>query len=592
MSAYWPEPQMHLETLVKPRLFGFQAVPLSLAAAADGHRVAIRDGNTLRLIELSRTGNHVDASTQTDVWRSATYPRLTDVALSADGRRVARLAQSRAGGQDYISFLDWGEELRPSAGCPAVKFAGAAIREMLFTPQTNRLLVVRSNGQLFLHTPSSAPGEVGLDATPQQPWLILEAPPTVVAVSRGEEWLAVASTDEAVRLVDMTSGQVVRRILVGGQVTALAFNPHDDVLLIRTEDGTLRLHHPVNGELLVEWRLPAHQPLAAWIGSSDSLLVGGDDGVYEHRFQFADALLQRNLRYARQREIARLLEEGDIGGAWRATGELERLAPEFGRNARYAVMASALRRPQMEIEPAWLNAVLADANATALLRLGHAAYEGERFDLALDWLMRGRAESVGAVSSLTTWRAAECAYLTGDYKVALTLLDAAIARPDFDPRLAPLAALERVAALLRDGQPDAARDAVAQVSMADTHGRPGDAVAAAAARVIARFITGMESQQFFETGFESLLTSTFAERSLDFHDDVHFFAGELAELEGEPSEAAVHYQRCIDTARDVWPANWSRYRLRQLTDDLQVGADAGDGHAEAAGQSGTQARKG
>jgi len=66
------------------------------------------------------------------------------------------------------------------------------------------------------------------------------------------------------------------------------------------------------------------------------------------------------------------------------------------------------------------------------------------------------------------------------------------------------------------------------------------------------------------TALVDSLLGNVGERPLLFQEDVQFFAGELARQRGDLSGAAVRYQRCIDLARDEWPANWSRYRLSQL----------------------------
>jgi len=124
--------------------------------------------------------------------------------------------------------------------------------------------------------------------------------------------------------------------------------------------------------------------------------------------------------------------------------------------------------------------------------------------------------------------------------------------------------LERVAALTRAGRPAEARQAAATIGAADAFGRAGDVVAATSARMIARFITGAESENPLTTGLERLL-GAFAERSLLFEDDAYFFVGEMARQRGDPAEAAVKYQRCIDVARDRWPASWARYRLARLS---------------------------
>ena len=76
-------------------------------------------------------------------------------------------------------------------------------------------------------------------------------------------------------------------------------------------------------------------------------------------------------------------------------------------------------------------------------------------------------------------------------------------------------------------------------------------------------MTGIERESAATALIDSLL-GQLGERSLLFRDDEHFFAGELARLQGDLERAANEYQRCIDLARDPWPSNWARERLRQL----------------------------
>jgi hypothetical protein len=76
-------------------------------------------------------------------------------------------------------------------------------------------------------------------------------------------------------------------------------------------------------------------------------------------------------------------------------------------------------------------------------------------------------------------------------------------------------------------------------------------------------LTGIEREDRIAAVVGSLLGNV-GERSLRFQEDEHFFAGELARQRGDYGEAALRYQRCIDLARDEWPANWARYRLSQV----------------------------
>jgi hypothetical protein len=83
------------------------------------------------------------------------------------------------------------------------------------------------------------------------------------------------------------------------------------------------------------------------------------------------------------------------------------------------------------------------------------------------------------------------------------------------------------------------------------------------ARVIARVLTGIERESAVGALVDSVVGHV-GPRVLLFRDDEFFFAGELARQRGDLAQAAAHYQRSVDTARDVWPANWARYRLQHL----------------------------
>jgi hypothetical protein len=561
------------QTLLRPRLFGTGGNDLALAVSGNGARAVIRDGTTLRFVDLAGGDAHVRT------WNDAAVPVPGYVALRADGEVSAVLARSHAGDQQRVLFLPWpasgaapkserrvGAETRHaapgtlSARLPSYGFVGAAVRAMIFVPPTGQLLVARSNGDILLLSSEQSAGETGL---PPEPWSGLESPATAIALSRTGEYLAAAGEDGLLRILSMPQREVRWRIGSEGPVSALAFSPRDDVLMVRTADGTVRLFDPATGESIADWRLPGggERPLAAWIGEADAMLLGHEGAVHEHDYAQADKLIERSRPYARQRQLGRLVAEGDFTGAWAATAALCEADAPLGWATRLAVLEAALRRAGKTVPAGWAEVVLADAPPPTYLCLGHAAYDGEQFDRAREWLHRGRA-STGEVDALSVRRLAECDYLGQAYDDAAAEFAQVLARPDNDPLSAPTIVLQHVAALMLGGHPAEAHQVAATIGQPDAFGRPGDAVAATSARIIARFITGIESESLMAEGLDGLLAS-FAERSLLFRDDGAFFAGELARQRGDLAAAAVQYQRCIDVSRDRWPANWSRYRLAQ-----------------------------
>ncbi len=378
-------------------------------------------------------------------------------------------------------------------------------------------------------------------------------------------------------------GQVRHRISAARGVSALAFNPRDDVLMIRTVDGVVHLYDPVTGESIAEWPLPVatQHPLAAWIGDADAMLLGDGDGVYEHRYDQADTLIERGRPYARQRQIVQQIKSGDIVAAWATAAQLSQLDPDLGRWARLNILEIALRRPHVAIPLDWIESVLDDrASAATYIRLGHAAYDGERFDSARRWLQRGRelardvadagspAQDQERIDAFTLWRIAECDYLFGANDQAEAELAAVLRRPDFNPALVPTVALQRVAALALAGRAAEARQAAPRVSEPDAWGRYGDSAAGSSARIIARVMTGLEDETLAAATLDNLLAAV-DERSLLYLDDARFYAGELERQRGDLAQAAVQYQQCIDLVRDPWPANWARFRLAQLAQQPQ-----------------------
>jgi len=582
-SSTPPQPR----TILRPRLLGLGSDGMSLAVDAAGDRAVIRDRSTLRFVRLT------DLTTRTLPWRHPTLAVLDKVAISGDGDLVALLARNQTGDQQRVVFRRWNlaegslesDADQAQDAPPPVDFVGALVRDLAFIPQTQRLLVVRSNGQLLLVDPegvgarkdSRTSGTSGEPAPAQSPelWLKLDAPATTIAFSRTGAYLAAACEDNVLRLILVARHEVRQRIPIPTSVSALAFNPRDDVLLVRTTDGTIHLFDPATGESIASWPLPADtdHPLAAWVGDdADAMLLGQGRGVYEYRYAEADAVIERNRAYARERGVARSLADTDLAAAWNAADRLNELDARRGRYAQLAVLEAALRRPSVDVPPPWLETALAGAVSMDYARLGHAAYDGERFDLARQWLRRSAELAGDAVDAFTRWRLTACDYLSGAYDDAAAELAVVLQQPDFNPAQAPTAALQRVAALWLAGRPSEARQTAQHMGEPDAQGRRGDPVAATYAAAIARVITGIEHEDRVTALVDSLLGNV-GERPLLFQEDVQFFAGELARQRGDLSVAAMRYQRCIDLARDEWPANWSRYRLGQLASAAVAAGD-------------------
>jgi hypothetical protein len=558
-------------TVLRPRLLNLPGDDVSLAVSEHGRRAVIRDRSTLRLVELA------SLASRTVVWNHPTLSVPGKVALGGDGELVAVLVRSLAGDQQQIALVPWTpvDGTEPTAERPSpVDLVGAAVRDLAFLPGTRRLLLVRSNGELHLldlSRPSPAAdrrlsrSEVRekTDWTPApEPWMRLDSPATVVEFNRTGEYLAAACEDNVVRVISVSRAEVRRRIPISQSVAAVSFNPRDDLLLVRTLDGTVRLFDPASGESLAGWALPTDQDhsLAAWIGSdADAMLLGHDGGVYEYRFAETDAVIQRNRAYSNELRVARELADAHFVGAWQAACELHALDPQRGRCVQIMVLEAALRRPGVAVPLDWVDAALEQPVTATLVRLGHAAYDGERFELAGLCLRRGRELAEGQTDTMTDWRIAQCDYVLEAYDQAEAELADVLTRADFDPARAPTAALQRVSALMLAGRSAEARQAALRIGAPDPWGRYGEILATRYASVIARLITGIEQDSPAEAMLDGVLGS------LLFQDDQHFFAGEMARQRGEASEAARHYQRCIDLSRDDWPANWARYRLGQLS---------------------------
>ncbi|MBU0637763.1 MAG: protein kinase [Planctomycetes bacterium] len=605
-----PEPARIMVPDLAEQLSSPQAIQeLSLGICGDGTRAVVRCKGWVQLLELERPAAPLAR------WSHPRLGTLKDVAISGDGRVLAFWAQSMQGDEQAICFASAATRAGASGearvrdvfdACRTpVGFVGSVIRGMAFVPHAGRLLVARSNGQLVLldsaDSQTTAPLNPLANPVPApEPWVVLDSPATALAFDRAGTRLAAACDDGLVRLVSTADGTVTGRVDVGRAVHSLAFSPSGEVLMVRIGDGTLKLYETAKLELIVDWA-PAdwgasgaayeegarrraerpdasaaaraqavraleqrHPPIATWIGDDDAMLLGYDGRVYEHQFRLIDELIGDNRPYARQREVAARLAEGNFAAAWAEASRLRTDQTELGRCAQEAVVELALRHSGSDVPETWQRDVLAGAGPPTFLRLGHAAYDGERFDLAQTWLWRAHQLADGDVDAHTLWRMAECDYMAGDFSRAASLLRDLPDRLDFDATAIPWVELELTATLLMDERIGEAREIVPEIGHHERSLKHPNLTGMTFARVIGQYLTGAGGESLVASTFEGLLMTSFAEETLTYRDDVHFFSGELARRGGDLDRARAQYQRCVDTARDVWPANWSRYRLRQM----------------------------
>ncbi|MFH1746660.1 MAG: WD40 repeat domain-containing serine/threonine protein kinase [Planctomycetota bacterium] len=565
VMIYTPQRSPEPRTLVRRRPFRLLPGPSEtiLAVSRQGLHTVVCTGNAVRLREIGTQQLPLRAAFSWDDPRASS---LKKVSITGDGHYVAFCAETPAGDMQQVSFHRWaiedaraGADLKtalPLTGQP-LEFVGSVIRQIGFIPGTSQLLIARSNGEILRADP---------DVAKAVPWRRLDSPPEIMTFDRSGQLLAVACSDGFVRVFPLSNDGAPSRIRVSQPVATLAFNPRGDVLLVCTTDGAVALYEVGTAERVAQLRVPGpgQQAFATWIGNSDTLLLASDGAVYEHPYDDTDDIIARNRTYARRQTVARYLEDGEFELAWSAAGELSAIDPTLALLERETVLASALRR-RIDIPTEWSDAVTTNSDLPALLRLGHAAYDGEHFELAGVWLRAAAEQCHGDLDAYSALRIAQCDYLRGAYQQAADELARVLTRPDLDTAHVPTVQLQQTAALVLAGDYRAAEAVARRIGSLRLESPRLDNVAGNSARDIARYLTGLESESLLAASVELFVTRFAAEGSLGFQDDAHFFQGEQALRRDEPEQAAAHYQRCIDTARDTWPANWSRFRLLQLS---------------------------
>ncbi|MCG3125219.1 MAG: Serine/threonine-protein kinase PknD [Phycisphaerae bacterium] len=542
------------------RIAGLKPSDVSMSFDATGKRLLLRFGGMVQLVDVANERSIFGVS-----WAHADVPTLRQSALSDDGAVIAFCAESLAGDQQQI-FLCRTDAARPAVGrrrltapellAPAaepVSLIGSAVRSIQFFPDSRELLLVRSNGVL-----ATFRAEAGV-----QTWATLESPAAAVAFDARGRRVAAACDDGAIRVLSRTDGATIGRINVGQRVASLCYDPRGEVLLVRLASGDMRLYDALSFEAIAQSRLSdsgAH-PVAQWFAGGASILASMNTGVWELRFERTDAVIEENKRYARQRDIVRHMNDGELAAAWAAATGFETREVKAAEAAQQEVLCAILRRRGAAIPSDASRRVSETDNPVVLARLGNAAYEGGRFAMARGWLRAAVENSSELPDALSLRRLAECDYLIADDAAAA--FELVLSQPDLDLAAIPTVQLEWTAALYRQQQMARVRSAADQIGRHPRIRDRSDLVATTAARSIGAYIAGGGVQSLLSAAVTQVVAN-FAEGSADYQDDPYFFSGEMALARGDRDEALAQYRRCLDAARDDWPSNWARYRIERL----------------------------
>ena len=231
--------------------------PVSLAATADGGRIAIADGKQVRVFDLAtqRLSERLELA-------------ATSLALLADGKSL--LVADGAGITRRITLANLAVTIAHAGHA-----SGAAIS---------------NDGQRWFSAGKDKSVKVW-DALgkPAAPLGVTESAAAAMAIRGDGLQLAVAGQDRQIHLWRLDNNQLERKIGAGSAVVSLAYHPSQPKLAAACADGRIRIYNPADGTLLETIR--SESPAAGVAFAGDLVLAGHAD----HAVRLHSAALQRVL---------------------------------------------------------------------------------------------------------------------------------------------------------------------------------------------------------------------------------------------------------------------------------------------------------
>lgn len=540
-----------------------------MALSGNGRRAFVRNGGTARMIDF-------DERFEQPRERPFAFSELKPLASAIDhaGETLAIYARESTGIQQTLSLygLDDAEDRTGptdwEARCSArFSLMGSEVRFLRFL-RDGQLLLARSDGRLYLigsRDRLRAAGSQPVELPKAADWFNLGVPPTALAVSADGTLLAAGGEDGTLRIIRVSDGTIACRARLATVARSLEFSATGEALFVRGDGDELAVYDTVDAVRIATIAAPAATSGvdgALCVGDTDRLLVSSGAGVIEFDYSKVDRVVEQNRGYATRRGVQEALLADDYRGAWRLATDLGKRDPSGAFEERVLLIEALLRSSDAAPDPEWIASIEPLLTAPLLLRLGHAAYNGGQFAEALRWLEAAYDTQAGHADARTERRLAEAYYLGEQYDDAARLFAEVRARSDLpDDWLATLA-LEHAAAELFAGRLANAQKIVAQIGQSESGALSGGP-AARSASTIGGLLVGTNTETIVSQALEAAM-DLWAEAFRPYRDDEHFFRGELARAGGDAQTARAQYQLCIDAGEDVWPANWARYRIRQM----------------------------
>ena len=190
---------------------------MSVTVSRDGRHIAIGGGGSPQLFDVADDGQVTPVERQ-DLSAGMASGSFSRVAFSADGLYLAA-TDDRFGVPLFGVAQPWSVTRAPVAAPGALMFD--ADRRLLLAGQDGRVSVWQPDDKALRRI--AAAGVV-----------------SAVALSADSRWLATASADDEVRIIDSTSGNTVRTLKLACDAQGLAFSP-DGRWLVAVRGAELRL---------------------------------------------------------------------------------------------------------------------------------------------------------------------------------------------------------------------------------------------------------------------------------------------------------------------------------------------------------------